>query len=95
MSKPKAIITTLSPNELFAAALHNARHASDQIDELMASQLDSNETPMDRAVKVCAHAVRLSEAFAIIDSLADIAAEDPAPHTELEPEPTTTNPLAN
>jgi hypothetical protein len=89
----KAIITNLSPSELFARAVDNARRASNAIDELTESSLDEGETVTDRAVLVARHAMVLSEAFSIIDSLAYGELHDCVAPSRVEP--VTDNPNAN
>jgi hypothetical protein len=63
------VITNLSIGELFAAAIHNARKATAEIDRLMSTPLEPGETITDRALVTSAHARVLAEAFSIVDSL--------------------------
>jgi hypothetical protein len=68
---PTVIITDLSPAELFARATKDARHASLEIDRLLYSNFEPGESREDRALKVAAQARVLSEAWMIVDSLAN------------------------
>lgn len=71
---PTIIITALTPSELFEHALTKARAASAEIERLRHAPLAPAETMHDRLLVVAMHAQALSEAFEIIDTLADDAA---------------------
>jgi len=76
---PTVIITDMSPTELFARAVDNARRATAEIDRLFLTAFEPGETREDRALKVAAHARVLAEAFAIIDSISLAAADELQP----------------
>ena len=66
----------MSPSELFTFALKNARAATREIDRLMDAPLGRSETPVDRAYLTCVQAKKLAEAFGIIDSVAELIADE-------------------
>lgn len=77
MSRVKIQILGITRDELFAAALDNARQLSKLVIELSTTPLDDGEAPAQRALKVASHAITLAETFQLIDLLALSANDSP------------------
>ncbi len=82
---PAVMIIPMSIDELFAAALDQARRARDEIFALVTTALDEGETPADRSLKVAPHAIALADAFTLIDQLANDRRPASPPQTTTTP----------
>jgi len=67
---PNVIVTNLSPGELLGAAVTTAQQASTAILDLSNTPLTATESLVDRLKAIAKHAIKLAEAFVVIDSLA-------------------------
>ena len=76
---PTVIVTNLSPGELLAAAVNTAQSESAAILDLANAKLADNEALTDRLKVIAKHAIKLAEAFMVIDSLASSLASSSEP----------------
>ena len=72
---PNIVITNMSPAELLASSVTEAQKHSTAILELSDSSLAADESMLDRLKKIARHAVKLAEAFAVLDGLASGSAQ--------------------
>ena len=84
---PAIMIIPMSIEELFSAALEQARRARDEILTLVTTALAEGETPADRSLKVAPHAIALADAFTVIDQIANNRSVSPPQTTTTSPEP--------